>query len=216
MGGSDAEFLGLCAALAFALLIALSGGAGAKVGDTCGGFVINPHFCGPHEFCQRAPGKCFIADLPGKCAYKPEICILHKGVLFIPECGCNGVTYSNDCERRKPASAWRTRASADFFHALKTSRPKGRAQRSPSQHRAVWREPSCAALPYRNTVSVGFNPLGAESAVSTVSKCTGSRASERKLPRNRPATNTAMIASIIVPVGGGWMQNPRSCRSKSS
>jgi hypothetical protein len=48
-----------------------------------------------------APGKCFIADLPGKCAYKPEICILHKGVFFIPECGCNGVTYSNDCERRK-------------------------------------------------------------------------------------------------------------------
>jgi len=38
---------------------------------------------------------------PGKCAYKPEICILHKGVFFIPECGCNGVTYSNDCERRK-------------------------------------------------------------------------------------------------------------------
>jgi hypothetical protein len=47
------------------------------------------------------PGKCFIADLPGKCAYRPEICILHKDVFFIPECGCNGVTYSNDCERRK-------------------------------------------------------------------------------------------------------------------
>jgi len=95
------KFLGLCAALAFALLIALSGGAGAKIGDTCGGFVINPHFCGPHEFCQRAPGKCFIFDLPGKCAYKPEICIVRKGVLYIPECGCDGVTYSNDCERRK-------------------------------------------------------------------------------------------------------------------
>ena len=95
------KFLGLCAALAFALLIALSGGAGAKVGDTCGGFVINPHSCGPHEFCQQAPGKCFISDLPGKCAFKPEVCILHKGVFFIPQCGCNGVTYRNDCERRK-------------------------------------------------------------------------------------------------------------------
>ena len=80
------KFSGLCAALALALLIALSGGAGAKVGDTCGGFVINPHFCGPHEFCQQAPGKCFIADLPGKCAYKPgdlhpsQGRVLHSGV----------------------------------------------------------------------------------------------------------------------------------------
>jgi hypothetical protein len=95
------RFLGLCAALAFALAIALSNSAGAKVGAACGGFVINPGVCGLNEFCQRAPGKCFIFDLPGKCAFKPEVCFFRKGVFYIPECGCDGVTYRNDCERRK-------------------------------------------------------------------------------------------------------------------
>jgi hypothetical protein len=96
-----AKLLGLCAALTFALAIALSNSAGAKVGAKCGGFIINPGFCGPNEFCQRPTGRCFIFDIPGTCAAKPEVCIYRRGVFYIPECGCDGVTYRSDCDRRK-------------------------------------------------------------------------------------------------------------------
>ena len=54
------KFLGLCAALAFALVIGLSNGASAKVGAKCGGFAGLT--CGPHEFCEKPTGQCFFAD----------------------------------------------------------------------------------------------------------------------------------------------------------
>ena len=95
------KLLGICAAFAFALAIVLSSPAGARVGQTCGGFIINPGTCGPNEFCQRAAGQCFLFDVPGKCAYKPEVCIYRRGVFYIPECGCDGQTYRSDCARRK-------------------------------------------------------------------------------------------------------------------
>jgi hypothetical protein len=93
------KFLGLCAALAFALVIGLSNGASAKVGDKCGGFA-GP-WCGPNEFCQKPNGACFKPDISGKCAAKPEVCHLRKGVFYIKACGCDGVTYANNCERMK-------------------------------------------------------------------------------------------------------------------
>jgi hypothetical protein len=93
------KFLGICAALTFALAMGLSNSAGAKVGDKCGGF-FGP-WCGPNEFCQKPTGACFSPDISGKCAAKPTVCILHKGVLYIPVCGCDGVTYPNNCERMK-------------------------------------------------------------------------------------------------------------------
>jgi hypothetical protein len=95
------KWLGICGAFALALMIGMSNPAGARVGAACGGFVINPGTCGPNEFCQRAPGQCFIFDIPGKCAYRPHVCVYRKGVFYIPECGCDGVTYRSDCERRK-------------------------------------------------------------------------------------------------------------------
>jgi hypothetical protein len=100
-GGTDAEVSRTlrCAALAFTLAIGLSNGAVAKVGASCGGFV-GP-WCGPNEFCQKPTGVCFKVEALGKCVAKPEVCILHKGVLYIPVCGCDGVTYRNNCERMK-------------------------------------------------------------------------------------------------------------------
>jgi hypothetical protein len=93
------KFLGICAALTFVLAIGLSNAASAKVGDKCGGFA-GP-WCGADEFCQKPTGACFKPDIFGKCAAKPGACILHKGVLYFPVCGCDGVTYPNNCERMK-------------------------------------------------------------------------------------------------------------------
>ena len=93
------KFLGLCAALALTLAIGLSNGASAKVGDKCGGFA-GP-WCGANEFCQKPTGACFKPDISGKCAAKPEVCKLRKGVFYIKACGCDGVTYANNCERMK-------------------------------------------------------------------------------------------------------------------
>ena len=92
------KFLGLCAALAFALVVGLSNGASAKDGAKCGGFDA---WCRPNEFCQKPTGACFKPDISGKCAAKPEVCILREGVFYIPACGCDGVTYRNNCERMK-------------------------------------------------------------------------------------------------------------------
>jgi hypothetical protein len=92
-----ARLLGICVAFIFALSIALTGSAGAKVGASCGGF-IGP-WCADNEFCQKPTGVCYRPEALGKCVAVPGKCILRKGVLYFPVCGCNGMTYKNDCER---------------------------------------------------------------------------------------------------------------------
>ena len=95
------KVLGICGALAFAFVIGLAGPAGARPGTKCGGFIINPGICGENEFCQRRAGQCFNFDVGGTCTVKPLRCPLRRGVFYIPQCGCNGVTYANDCLRRQ-------------------------------------------------------------------------------------------------------------------
>jgi len=46
--------------------------------------------CAPTHYCAKPEGQC---DAMGQCAWRPDLCIM----LWDPVCGCDGVSYSNDC-----------------------------------------------------------------------------------------------------------------------
>ncbi len=64
-----------------------------REGKTCGG--RGGSACNANQFCSWEAGAiCGMADAPGHCAYKPEICYQ----LYSPVCGCDGNTYGNACK----------------------------------------------------------------------------------------------------------------------
>lgn len=63
--------------------------------QVCGGFAGIPCH-GPDQFCEFPPGTCNFADQFGGCVVIPEAC----PDVWNPVCGCDGITYSNDCGRR--------------------------------------------------------------------------------------------------------------------
>lgn len=70
-----------------------------ECGSVCGGFTGVE--CPAGKFCKFPIGTCDIEGINGSCAPIPGACI----TLWDPVCGCDGMTYGNECEADRAGAA---------------------------------------------------------------------------------------------------------------
>ena len=75
-----------------------------KAGDgkcpaKCGGIAGFP--CPKGQFCLYPEGTCNYADMMGICVLPPHLC----PDVWAPVCGCDGVTYGNECEMKQAGAS---------------------------------------------------------------------------------------------------------------
>lgn len=86
----------------------------APPGGQCGGFAGIP-CAGEMAFCDHPAGSCQLADGMGECVLVSRQCDRNVD----PVCGCDGVTYGNDCHRL------RARVQLDHLGACAPDNPDG-------------------------------------------------------------------------------------------
>ena len=82
-----------------------SSAAPRRAGEMCGG--IAGFQCEQSLYCAFAPTTCGRFDQSGTCAAKPTSCTASNA----PVCGCNGTTYSNECEAQRAGTSIASRSA---------------------------------------------------------------------------------------------------------